>query len=294
MQFRTKVILLGGITLLGIIATALMKPLPQDLAYHNFADSVTWMGVSNFLNVISNLPFIIIGAIGLSYLRKSLANRAIRIIYFVLFTGVFLIGFGSAYYHFNPNNNSLVFDRIPMTIVFTAFLSAVIAECINQSFGRRLLFPLVAMGISSVLWWNYTEMQGRGDMRFYGFIQFYPMVIIPVILLMFPSPLNAKVWRPLLLVVGWYVIAKVLEKFDVQIYTLTGFLSGHSLKHLAAAVATWYMVVMFSKKYSIVIDVNMHDYSKDPTFIKAGEKAAAFLKKHPLPKEFTQPKKKGK
>lgn len=294
MQFRTKVILLGLITLIFIIAIALMKPLPQDLAYHNFADSVTWMSVSNFLNVISNLPFIFIGAIGLSYLRKSLANSAIRVIYFVLFTGVFLIGFGSAYYHFNPNNNSLVFDRIPMTIVFTAFLSAVVAECINQSFGRQLLFPLVAIGISSVLWWNYTELQGHGDLRFYMFIQFYPMLIIPVILLMFPSPLNAKVWRPLLLVVGWYVIAKVLEKFDVEIYTLTGFLSGHSLKHLAAAVATWYMVVMFHKKYTISIDVNMHDYSKDPTFIKAGERAAAFLKKHPLPKEFTEPKKKGK
>jgi hypothetical protein len=35
-------------------------------------------------------------------------------------------------------------------------------------------------------------------------------------------------------------------------------------------------------------------YRNDPTFIKAAEKAEAFLKKHPLPKEFTQPKKKGK
>ncbi|HEY1200213.1 MAG TPA: hypothetical protein VGE79_04485, partial [Niastella sp.] len=63
-----------------------------------------------------------------------------------------------------------------------------------------------------------------------------------------------------LLVVGWYVIAKVLEKFDVKIYALTGFLSGHSLKHLAAAVATWYMVVMFSRKYIVFVNDKPHDY----------------------------------
>jgi hypothetical protein len=251
------------------------------------------MGVNNFLNVFSNLPFIIVGAIGLSYLSRSGVNRSIKIIYFILFSGIILTGLGSAYYHFNPNNDSLVYDRIPMTIVFMAFLSAVVAECINGRFGRLLLFPLVAIGISSVLWWNYTELQGNGDLRFYGFVQFYPMLIIPVILLMFPSPLNVKAWRSLLLVVGWYVIAKVLEKFDVEIYSLTGFLSGHSLKHLAAAVATWYMVVMFAKKY-ITIDPNMRDYSKEPAFVKSAEKASAFLKKHPLPKEFVQPKKKGK
>jgi hypothetical protein len=49
-----------------------------------------------------------------------------------------------------------------------------------------------------------------------------------------------------------------------------------------------------NKQPQITIDPNMRDYSKEPAFIKAGEKAAAFLKKHPLPKEFTQPKKKGK
>src|ERR1044072_5866776 len=125
MQFRTKVILLVIITLIAIITVALIKPQPQDLAYHNFADNVTWMGIHNFLNVLSNLPFLFVGAIGISYLGRSSANSAIRVIYFTLFTGIILPGLGSAYYHFNPNNNSLVFDRIPMTIVFMGFLSAV-------------------------------------------------------------------------------------------------------------------------------------------------------------------------
>ena len=48
------------------------------------------------------------------------------------------------------------------------------------------------------------------------------------------------------------------------------------------------------KQTHITIDKNMRDYSKEPAFVKAAERAAAFLKKHPLPKEFTQPKKKDK
>ncbi len=86
-------------------------------------------------------------------------------------------------------------------------------------------------------------------MRFYGFIQFFPILIIPIILIAFPSPVNAKAWRPLLLVVAWYVVAKVLERFDKEIFSAISFFSGHSLKHFAAAVATWYMVVMFARKY---------------------------------------------
>lgn len=251
MQFRIKIFLLGLLTAAAIGATALMKPHPQDLAYHSFADRQSMAGIFNFWNVFSNLPFIIVGSIGLNILKRSGVKRIIGVIYAVLFAGIILTGLGSAYYHYAPDNNRLVFDRIPMTIVFMSFLSAVVAECINMRVGRMILFPLIAIGIVSVLWWYYTELQGHGDLRFYGFIQFYPMLIIPVILIVFPSPMNAKAWRSLLWVVAWYIVAKVFEKFDLEIYRSTGFISGHSLKHFAAAVATWYMVRMFARKYVV-------------------------------------------
>ena len=130
-----------------------------------------------------------------------------------------------------------------------AFLTAVIAECISIKAGRLLLFPLVIIGIASVLWWNYTEQAGRGDMRLYGFVQFYPVIVIPVILILFPSPVNAKAWRSLMWVVICYVFEKLFEHFDKEIYATAGFISGHSLKHIAAAMTTWYMVNAFKKKY---------------------------------------------
>ena len=249
MKFSTKILLLGLLTITGLVITFLLSPKPQSNSYHAFADHTQFLGIANFLNVFTNLPFIIVGIIGLRLLSKTAVKRPIAVIYGVLFTGIFLIGLGSSYYHLAPNNNSLVWDRIPMTIVFMAFLTAVIAECINIKTGRLLLFPLVIVGIASVLWWNYTEQIGHGDMRLYGFVQFYPVIVIPVILMLFPSPVNAKAWRSLMWVVIWYIFAKLFEHFDKEIYVTTGFVSGHSLKHIAAATATWYMVHAFAKKY---------------------------------------------
>jgi len=249
MKFSTKILLLGLLTITGLVITFLLAPVAQNTSYHAFADRTPFLGITNFLNVFTNLPFIVVGILGLRLLYRTAVKRPIAVIYRVLFTGILLIGFGSSYYHLAPNNGSLVWDRIPMTIVFMAFLTAVIAECTSLQTGRLLLFPLVILGIGSVLWWNYTEQIGRGDMRLYGFVQFYPVIVIPVILILFPSPVNAKAWRSLMWVVIWYVFAKLFEHFDKEIYASIRFISGHSLKHIAAAIATWYMVHAFAKKY---------------------------------------------
>lgn len=253
MTFKTKLALLGVFTVAAIIITFALPPQHQDPAYHLFADTLRVLSIPNFYNVITNLLFVFIGLYGLIYLNRSMAKPAIRTIYAVLFTGIFLIGFGSGYYHYAPDNNRLIFDRIPMTIVFMGFLSAVLAECIHEKAGTLLLFPLVIIGISSVLYWHYTEMLGNDDMRFYGFIQFYPVLAIPIILLLFPSPgTNNKQWRFLLWTVVWYVIAKIFEHFDTKIFTITGFIGGHPLKHFAAAMATWYMVRLYIYKYPLI------------------------------------------
>src|SRR5262249_32907020 len=40
-------------------------PLPQDLAYHHFVDQRTLLGIPHFANVVSNVPFLLVGAAGL-------------------------------------------------------------------------------------------------------------------------------------------------------------------------------------------------------------------------------------
>jgi hypothetical protein len=141
-------------------------------------------------------------------------------------------------------------DRIPITIVFMSFLSATAAELVNRRLGIRLLRPLVPVVIGSVLWWHYTETIGRGDLRLYGWVQFYPMLAIPLLLWLYYRPAVKTILPILVWIVVWYVIAKVFEAFDFPIYRAIG-VSGHTLKHLAAAVTTWYFVMLFRKQYPV-------------------------------------------
>jgi hypothetical protein len=124
-----------------------MHPISQSLSFHNFADHRAWLGIPNFGNVVSNLPFLFVGLSGLALLKERSVSRSFRLIYALLFLGVILTGIGSAYYHSNPNNDTLVWDRIPMTIVFMSILSATVAELIDQRLGTRLLIPLILVGI---------------------------------------------------------------------------------------------------------------------------------------------------
>lgn len=249
MSKRNRILLLISITLLCMLYAWMLQPIRQNPGYHLFADQRKIAGIANFFNVLSNLPFLLVGAYGMWILLRSNAGKAIRAVYGVMFTGIFLTGLGSAYYHYAPGNSTLVFDRIPMVLVFMSFLSAAIYGWIDARAGVRLLLPLLVLGIASVLWWHYTELMGAGDLRLYGFIQFYPMLIVPIIFMLFASPENIRGLRLLVWVLLWYCAAKVFELMDVPIYRVTGFVSGHSLKHIAAAAATWYMVKFFQKKY---------------------------------------------
>jgi hypothetical protein len=242
MQLKTKTIklnLLVILTIVCIVGTFLFPPIKQNLAYHAFADQRTVAGIPNFWNVITNLPFVFVGFYGLMLLRR--ANQ-FQLIYAMMFTGIILTGFGSAYYHLNPNNHSLVYDRIPMTIVFISFLSLTITECIDEKIGSVLLIPLVLIGIGSVLLWQYSD-----DLRLYGLVQFYPVLFVPLIYMLFPSNNSKQSWRIIRWVITWYVAAKLCEHFDKDVFQFTHFISGHSLKHLFAAVATYYLVLMIKR-----------------------------------------------
>ena len=117
--------------------------------------------------------------------------------------------------------------------------------------------PLLLLGTISVIYWHYSELKGNGDLRLYAFIQFFPMLIIPLIFLLFKNLENNKGLYLLVWVIGWYIIAKLFEIFDSSIYTYTNVLSGHSLKHIAAAIATFYMVKFFEIKYIINIKTTL-------------------------------------
>ena len=243
-------LLLISIALSLFVALFFMDPIAQDQAYHQFSDQDMLFTIPNFWNVISNLPFIFVGLVGLRLLFKgtpagSLAE--LRMTYLTFFIGLIMTGFGSFYYHWNPNNASLVWDRLPMTISFMAFFTVVLGENISITFAKRLFYPLLAMGIFTVVYWIMTESNGAGDLRPYILVQFLPVTMIPLILWLYPSPFGGQ--RYIVAVLLAYVLAKLMEHFDHEIHNLLlGIMSGHAIKHVVAALGTYFFYLALKKR----------------------------------------------
>ncbi len=243
--------LLGGLTLAAIIAIAFVPRIPQSEAYHEFADQRSLLGVRNFLDVISNLAFLFVGISGLLLVarpnsRSRFLQQSERWPYVSCFLGVTLTCFGSAYYHLSPNNDRLMWDRLPMTIAFMSLLAAVITERINLKAGLALHLPLLLLGSASVIYWHLSEQSGNGDLRPYILVQYCSAVVGVLIVVMF-SPRYTGTGK-LLAALILYVLAKVFESLDSRIFGLGRIVSGHTLKHLAAALAVWFILRMLKDR----------------------------------------------
>jgi hypothetical protein len=249
---KAPVLLLAPAIVVAIIAL-LLPPIPQPLSYHQFADQRPWLGIPNFGDVASNIPFAIVGIWGLIFLlrpapQNRFADPRQRWLYILMFAGLLLTAFGSAYYHLAPGNARLVWDRLPIMIVFMTLVDAVIAERVTVNVGLWLLPGLLAVGVGSVLQWRASELHAHGDLRFYAAVQVYSIVVLLLALL-----LPAKYTRgsDFAVVVGLYVLAKILETADRQVFAIGHIVSGHTLKHLAAATASYWILRMLQKREAL-------------------------------------------
>ena len=252
-NLKEKYFLLLSLLFCAAAVMVFVPAIPQSEAYHNFADKRTIFCINNCWDVLSNIPFILVGIAGLVFTIKKILQRDGPLIYLpyaIFFAGVFLTGFGSSYYHLDPTNSTLVWDRLPMTISFMAFFSAIISERMSKRIGHRLLLPLLFLGAGSILYWIWTEGLGIGDLRIYALVQFIPITFIPIIILLFPSKYTRG--NDLFYVLGFYGLSKLFEALDTQIFALFGgIVSGHTLKHIAAAVAVYWLLRMLKKRKKI-------------------------------------------
>ena len=244
---RSRVWILLATVLVVIIVVSSLPPIPQSQAYHDLADMRLLWGVPNCLNVISNVLFLFVGLWGLRFVwasdeRTHFINLRERWPWLAFFAGVALTSLGSAYYHLNPNDRTLLWDRIPMTIAFMALVSAMVAERISEIAGLRLLLPLLVLGSASVIYWSVTQAHGHGDLRPYGMVQFGSLLVVLLVVVLFP----ARYTRGSDLVVSFsiYALAKIFEAADRPIFASGGIVSGHTLKHISAALSAWWILRM--------------------------------------------------
>jgi hypothetical protein len=245
------------IAVFGAVAAVLAAPpVAQPLAYHNMADQRSWVGIPNALNVLSNLPFAVVGVLGLAAIFGSNVDRRVpfhdsweRWPYAALFTGVALTTVGSSYYHLAPDNPRLVWDRLPMTLGFMGLLTAVLAERVSLPAARWLFAPLLAIGAASVGYWYWSEVQGVGDLRPYLLVQFGSLLVVVLLLVFYPARYSGGGY--LIAGLAAYAAAKGLELADGPIFSLGRIVSGHTLKHLVAAGAVACLVGMLRARAQV-------------------------------------------
>ncbi|MFZ2653249.1 MAG: hypothetical protein WA210_24475 [Burkholderiaceae bacterium] len=242
---------------LGVAALALFAglwlhgPVAQWVDYHGFADTRVWLGIPHAADVLSNLPFLFVGAFGLW--RLSGASRGeldppSRKAWQLFCVALLGTSAGSAFYHWAPNNAALVFDRIPIAWACVALTGALLAEHVHSRWAAAsVLAAAVAIATGAVAYWWFTEQGGLGDLRPYLFVQVLPMLLVPLALLLSLPPLHAaatpaSAWWGVLVLYG---AAKAMEVADHQVFSATGWVSGHTLKHLlAAAGAAWIVLAV--------------------------------------------------
>ena len=230
--------LLIGFSGLCLVAALVLPGVPQPLDYHHFADHRDLYGIENFLDVVSNAGFLLVGIVGLAIVARAsteFERPAERLPYAMFFLGMVLTALGSAYYHLSPDNERLFWDRLPMTIAFMSLVSAQLVDRVAVRSGLALLGPLLLIGVASVVYWRSTERAGDGNVLPYAVLQGYSVVMLAVFAVSHPSRYTRGAD------IGWvfagYLLAKLLESADRQAFALGHVVSGHTLKHLVAAVA---------------------------------------------------------
>jgi hypothetical protein len=211
----------------------------HDPQYGDFADQRTLLGVPNGANVLSNAPFVVIGAWGLFAAAHAAVREPVeRWPLIVLFAGVLATGFGSAYFHLFPldergvtNKATLFWDRLPIAIGFAGVMAFVLNTCVRYPLGSDALPWLATLGAATVLIWRYI-----GPFWPYAWFQLLGALGAFVVVLV-RCPTHGWLVGGLLA----YGVAKVCEDNDARFHAKLG-ISGHTLKHLFAALGALLIV----------------------------------------------------
>lgn len=214
-------------------ALILFDPFAQPLAYHDFADQRIILGIPNFFDVTSNLTFLVAGGLGL-YWCLSHRPPGAHLAWTTFFLGFVLVSIGSVYYHWAPSNDTLVWDRLTMTVGFAGVYVALLTEYVGAGLEKRLLPPALMAGAASVLYWHWAD-----DLRPYFALQATVFTTAAVILAGFENAFRQR--ASIASALACYATAIVLEQLDRHVFALTGgAVSGHTLKHVMAGLAGYW------------------------------------------------------
>ena len=244
---RHLILIATALLVLGIVSW--LPALPQPAWYHDFADQRALLGIPHFHNVASNLAFLWVGLWGLWQLsggRTMLQHPVEYSLWRGFFFSVCLIALGSSYYHLAPDNHTLIWDRLAIAIAFAYLLSIALAESIHPRLGKWASLVLLPYAILSVLYWWWSEQAGAGDLRPYLLLQGYGLLLLPLLYALYRGHYNRRGYMHITVLL--YLLAMLSEWLDTQILELSGFISGHTLKHLLVALSIYSLIRMLQRR----------------------------------------------
>lgn len=230
-------VLLGLITL----AFAVHGAIPQLDHYHEFADQSQLFGLMHASDVLSNLAFLWVGLWAVSRMLHMAESRDLKtrlevpaLVVFVL--SIVATAWCSSYYHLAPDNPRLFWDRLPIAVACASLLALVRAQCFGTKNSSRLeLLAFCGFAVFSVIWWQATE-----DLRPYLLLQIMAVLLPPIWQSIYQRAVAERMSFAAAIVC--YVVAKLFETADATILNMTGVISGHTLKHLLAALAAYFIL----------------------------------------------------
>lgn len=251
---RPHFFILGLFAAVGIVFSAIwgLLPLQDASSYFNFADQRCILGINNFSDVISNLAFTIVGGLGFYWIKNNLRlSSEFKILGLFMATAMLLVSVGSAFFHYIPTVERLFWDRVPMVLGFISLIGLLIADRINRKLGLITFYILFVLSVVTLALWRLNYL----DLRPYLLIQFGALLFLILILFLKPRGTisNGAIWISF----GFYFLAKIFEIADGSIWNLTGFISGHTMKHLAAALAMYFLLNSFRMKASADSDYHI-------------------------------------
>lgn len=252
-QRDVRIAVLCAVVVVIAVVSSLVPRFVQPEEYHHFADREPLLGLPNFFNVASNLGFLVVGLLGLSFVvrgtkshgRPAFTDASERWSWGVVFGGTAATCLGSGFYHLAPDSPRLAWDRLPMAVAFMGIVAAIVSERVSAKAGRRLLLPLVVLGAGTVGYWRWSAARGIENLNPYGAVQYGSLLLVLLITALFPSRYTrgSDMIGALIL----YGMAKLAEYFDQAIFVATGDrVSGHTLKHLLAALAIFWLLRMLA------------------------------------------------
>lgn len=251
-----------GITILAVLAltmigaAVLLPPIAQPQAFHAFAEQRMLLGVPHFGDVLSNLAYAIVAFAGFAFLMSWDGQRVFntpldRLPYFVFFGAIAAVAIGSTYYHMNPTNQTLFWDRLPMVVAFTSLLAAFLTDRVHAKMGALVILPLaILLGVISLGYWHISETAGQGDLRFYFLVQASAFLLVPLTCVLFHGNHTSGKYVAYMLL--FYGLGVTCEQFDIEIHELLDdVVSGHTIKHFLTALAVYMVVPMLRQRRPI-------------------------------------------